>query len=192
MKLVTFQPKEVYDTLLKNNKIYVPKYNERLGQNVFCIKFDENSMENVYLTAPSMPQIMLILDIDDKRVEEIDYIQWVNKLNGFYTEENSEYKEYKIKEIRPEDVIFVEIISESDDVNKVQDDFMDKHLFKLEKMSGKQWYRANDEDFVKFWSTPQAIKYVNTLGHCMMPQKILTEKDLKKAHRLVREIFIKV
>lgn len=81
MRLITFQPLNVLETVNKID-IYEPKDKENLGKRLFCLKLDENTMENIFITAPSMPQVLIELDVDDSRVETLDYLEWVSYLNG--------------------------------------------------------------------------------------------------------------
>lgn len=195
MKLITFQPLKVIDTINKNG-IYEPKDKENLGKRVFCLKLDENTMENIFITAPSMPQVLIELDVDDSRVETLDYLEWVNYLNGHkkYTGKyvnKVKYKEYAIANIKSSDIVRVVNISDSDDPDKVQDEFMDTHFEYIEKLSGHQWKRNNDASMRRFWGSPEAYTFVNKIAHCMMPLTPLKDEELEEAHKLIREVYIK-
>lgn len=195
MKLITFQPLKVLDTVSKYGE-YTPDLNDRLGRRVFCLKLDENTMENIFMTAPSMPQILIEIDVDDSRVETLDYLEWVNYLNGHrkYTGKYAnkvKYKEYAIENIKSSDIVKVINISNSDDPDKVQDMFMDAHFEYIEKLSGHQWRRNNDASMRRFWGSPEAYTFVNKIAHCMMPLTPLKDEELEEAHKLIREVYIK-
>lgn len=195
MKLITFQPLKVVEALNKNG-IYEPRYSESLGKRVFCLKLDENTMENIFITAPSMPQVLIELDVDDSRIEVLDYLEWVNYLNGHkkYTGKYADkvkYREYAIENIKSSDIVRVINISDSDDPDEVQDMFMNAHFDYIEKMSGNQWKRNNDTDMRKFWESYEAYTFVGKLTHCMMPLTPLTDEELEEAHKLIREVYIK-
>lgn len=194
MKIITFQPLKVLEKLQQDG-VYEPEYNERLGQRVFCLKLDENTMENVFMTAPSMPQVFIEFEVDSTDVEVLDYLEWVNYLNGHnkYTGKFSskvKYKEYAVKSIKMLDVLSTGIISKSDDPDKVQDDFMDYHFTHLENLSGHNWYRNNDKHMEKFWQSFEALNFVNKITHCMMPITKLTDSELEEAHQLIRKIYM--
>lgn len=193
MKLITFQPLKVLDTITKNGE-YIPKTDDRLGSRVFCLKLDENTMENIFITAPSMPQILIELEVDDSRVEILDYLEWVNYLNGHrrYTGKYAnkvKYREYAIKSIKSSDIVRVIHVSDSDDPDIVQDKFMDSHFDYIEKLSGYTWKRNNDASMAKWWGTYDAYKFVEKITHCMMPMTPLTDNELEEAHMLIREIY---
>lgn len=195
MRLITFQPLKVLEVVNKTG-VYEPKYTENLGKRVFCLKLDENTMENIFITAPSMPQVLIELDVDDSRVETLDYLEWVNYLNGHkkYTGkyvDRVKYKEYAIGSIKSEDIVRVITISESDNLDKIQDEFMDTHFDYIEKLSGHQWRRNNDDSMKRFWTSPEAYTFVSKITHCMMPLTPLTDEELEEAHKLIREVYIK-
>lgn len=195
MKLITFQPLKVVDAVNKNG-VWEPKDKELLGKRVFCLKLDENTMENIYITAPSMPQVLIELDVDDSRVETLDYLEWVNYLNGHrkYSGKYANkvnYKEYAINCIKSSDIVRVINICNSDDSDVVQDTFMDTHYDFLEELSGHQWRRDGDIDMKRFWASPKAYTFVNKITHCMMPLTPLTDEDLEEAHKLIREVYLK-
>ena len=195
MKLITFQPLKVLETINKTG-VYEPKDKDDIGKRVFCLKLDENTMENIFITAPSMPQVLIELDIDDSRVETLDYLEWVNYLNGHkkYTGKYAnkvKYKEYAIGSIKSSDIVKVINISDSDDPDIVQDMFMNIHFDYIEKLSGNQWRRNNDIYMRGFWASPEAYTFVNKISHCMMPLTPLTDEELEEAHKLIREVYIK-
>lgn len=193
MKLITFQPLKVLEEVSKTG-IYEPEYKENLGKRVFCLKLDENTMENIFITAPSMPQVLIELNVDDSRVETLDYLEWVNYLNGHrkYTGKyvnKIKYKEYAIENIKSSDIVKVINISNSDDPDKVQDMFMDAHFEYIEKLSGYQWKRNKDASMRRFWTSPEAYTFVNKITQCMMPLTPLTDKELEEAHKLIKEVY---
>lgn len=195
MKLITFQPLKVLEEVSKTG-IYEPEYKENLGKRVFCLKLDENTMENIFITAPSMPQVLIELDIDDSKVEVLDYLEWVNYLNGHkkYTGKYAnkvKYKEYAVKSIKSSDIVRVINISSSDDPDKVQDMFIDTHFDYIEKLSGHQWKRNKDVSMRRFWNSHEAYNFVNKISHCMVPLTPLTDSELEEAHKLIREVYIK-
>ena len=194
MRLITFQPLKVLDEISKDG-IYVPR-NKVVGDKVFCIKLDENTMENIFITAPSMPQVLLELEVEDSDVETIDYIEWVNYINhhrprytGKYAN-TAKYKEYALKCIKSKHVAKSVIICNSNDPDKVQDEFMEKHYDYIESLSGHKWKRSGDASMRRFWASPEAYNFVNKIAHCMMPLTTLTEDELDEAHALVRKTFI--
>lgn len=193
MRLITFQPLKVLDTINKDGE-YKPNFDEKLGERIFCLKLDENTMENIFITAPSMPQVLIELDVDDSRIETIDYLEWVNYINGHceYTgkyADSREYKEYAIKSIKSSDITKVINISNSENTDEVQDKFMDKHFEYIEKISNHKWRRNKDSELEKFWNSFDAYIFVNKIGHCMMPLTPLTYEKLDEAHKLIREIY---
>ena len=193
MKLITFQPLKVLETVNKFGE-YIPEKNDRLGDRVFCLKLDENTMENIFITAPSMPQILIELDVDDSRIEVLDYLEWVNYLNGHrkYTGKYAnkvKYREYAIKSIKSSDIVRVIQVSDSDDPDIVQDKFMDSHFDYIEKLSGYTWKRNGDKHMRKWWNTAEAYDFVQKITRCMMPITPLTDCELEEAHRLIREVY---
>ena len=190
MKLITFQPLKVKNIINKQG-VYYPPDNDLIGKSIFCLKLDKDTMETVYMTAPSMPQIMLTLEVEDSRVTEIDYIQWVNQLNGLKGTKNlSKYKEYCIDYIKSEDIISKQVISKSNNPDIVQTDFMNTHFNELEILSGYEWFRAADEDFADFWGTDKSFELIARIQHCMMPTITpLTEIFVDETRDLLRKIF---
>ena len=195
MKLITFQPLSVIETISKEG-IYEPKYKDNLGKRVFCLKLDENTMENIFITAPSMPQVLIELNVDDSRVETLDYLEWVNYLNGHkkYTGKyvnKVKYKEYAIENIKSSDIVKVINISDSDDPDRVQDMFMDTHFDYIEKLSGYQWKRNSDISMKRFWASPESYTFIDKITHCMAPLSPLKDEELEEVHKLIREVYIK-
>lgn len=192
MRLVTFQPMEIYDEIERNG-IYYPPENKMLGKRVFCLKVDKDTMVHLYHTAPSMPQVMFIMNVPDNRVEEMDYVKWVNTLNGKPTEDgDSKYREYCIKYIEKQDIEETQIISNSSDANEVQDAFMNKHYRSLEKESGYRWYRLADRGIDWFWDSVESVEYIRMVTHAMMPEACaLTEEHMDFLVERTKEIFIK-
>lgn len=193
MKLITFQPLKVVETVTKNGE-YTPEYNDILGKRIFCLKLDENTMENIFITSPSMPQVLIELEVDASRVEVLDYLEWVNYVNGHrkYTGKYAnrvKYKEYALSSIKSTDIVRIIMISDSDDADIVQDAFMDSHFEYIEKLSKHRWKRNKDNSMKKWWSTTEAYNFVQKITHCMMPLVQLTDEDLEEAHRLIREIY---
>lgn len=197
MRLLTFQPKTVLDTINGEAGCYTATREDTCFKgNIFCIKADKTAMENIFITAPSMPQVLIEFEVDDSEVDVIDYIEWVNYINNHrraYTGKYAnvtKYKEYVVSAIRRENVIHTEVVSDSNDADKVQDMFMDKHFERYEKLSGKKWKRNRDLDSSGFWETYEAFEFVTKVTQCMMPRETLTEKDVDAAHRLIRETYL--
>ena len=192
MKLVTFQPMEVYDEIERNG-IYYPPENKKLGKRVFCLKVDKDTMVHLYHTSPSMPQVMFIMNVPDNRVEEIDYVKWVNTLNGKPTEDrDSKYREYCLEYIDKQDIEEIQVISNSSDANEVQNAYMNRHYRSLEKESGYKWYRLADSGIDWFWDSVESRDYVKRITHVMMPVVCpLTEEYMDSVVEKTKEIFIK-
>lgn len=195
MRLITFQPLSVIQTINQEG-FYESKYKDNLGKRIFCLKLDENTMENIFITAPSMPQVLIELNVDDSRVETLDYLEWVNYLNGHkkYTGKyvnKVKYKEYAIENIKSSDIVKVINISDSDDPDRVQDVFMDTHFYYIEKLSGHQWKRNSDISMKRFWASPESYTFIDKITHCMAPLSPLKDEELEEVHKLIREVYIK-
>lgn len=197
MRLLTFQPKSVLDAINGEAGCYTATREDTCFKgNIFCIKVDENTMENIFITAPSMPQVLIEFEVDDSEVEVTDYIEWVNYINDHkraYTGKYAnitKYKEYAVSTIRKENVVYTEVVSDSDDADEVQDAFMDKHFKRYEELSGKKWKRNRDLDSSGFWETYEAFEFVTKVTQCMMPRETLTEKDVDEAHRAIRKTYL--
>jgi len=192
MRLVTFQPMIVYDEIEKKG-VYYPPENKRLGKRVFCLKVDKDTMLHLYHTAPTMPQVMFIMNVPDNRVEEIDYVKWVNTLNDKPVEDReSKYREYCLKYIEKQDIEEIQVISNSSDPDEVQDAFMDKHYRSLERESGYRWYRSADSGLAWFWESREAVDFVRMVAHAMIPEDCaLTEEHMDALIEKIKTIFIK-
>ncbi|MBO5388700.1 MAG: hypothetical protein J6A59_11270 [Lachnospiraceae bacterium] len=187
MRFITFQPKLVVDELNKNG-IYTPQDNEHFGRRIFALKIDKNIMERVFMCAPSMPQVAIIFEADN--FVELDSVAWVNELHlGIHNKTDTKYKEYTFDKINKSDVLEIINISDSDDPDEVQDDFMDTHFRELEKLSGHKWYRLCDrEDLVGSCESLELMRYIHL---CMMPYREVTEKDYDTWAEIIRKLFIK-
>ena len=196
MRLVTFQPLKVLNSI-KDTGIYIHESkNDKIGNKIFCLKVDENTMENIFITSPSMPQVLIEFEVDDSEVETLDYIEWVNYLNnnrrvykGTYANV-SKYKEYAVTSIRQENIVHTEILTNNTNPDTVQDVFMDKHFDRYEKLSGKQWRRNRDLDASGFWHTYTSYDLVQKVTRCMMPLTTLTEAEVDEAHRVIRNTYL--
>jgi len=188
MKFVTFQPLKVKETLEKEG-VYEAKGNNSLEDKIFCLKIDKDIMERVYLSAPSMPQIMVIFESNE--FKEIDSIARVNKLFlGIDTPSTSKYKEYTVDKIEACSVKSIKVLSTSSDVDIVQDVFIGSHLEELEKVSGYKWKRGEDLK-ESWWSSSEGIDVVFALTQCMIPSFELDEYFYDNAVSLIRKHFIK-
>lgn len=194
MKLVTFQPLTVLNKLNETG-VYTPEYSDWLGQRVFCVKMDEDTREKLFLTAPSMPQVALYLDVPDNEIEVIDSVAWANylALDTDYEENknlNSGYLEYAVSKITKEQLIESSVITESSDSNFVQEEYQNKHFEEIEKLSGSKWYTVGDKEMQEFWGTNRAMIFVTLIHRCMMPfERITTVNDFNKASRLINKYF---
>ena len=196
MRLVTFQPLKVLIDINTKGRYTHESKDERLGNKIFCLKADENTMENIFITAPSMPQVLIEFEVDDSAVESLDYIEWVNYLNhnrrtykGKYANV-AKYKEYAVTSIDCSNVTHIEILTDITNPDVVQDIFMDKHFERYEKLSGHKWKRNRDLDLSGFWQTPKAYELIQKVTKCMMPMQTLTEQDIDEAHKIIREIYL--
>lgn len=196
MKLVTFQPlKALRD--IENKGRYTPSiYNPVVGDRVFCIKVDKDTMETIHITAPSMPQVLIEFEVDDSEVEVIDYVEWINYLHNFRSKyvgryaEKVLYKEYTVNYIDAKSVTHTEVICSSSNPDLVQDMFMDHHFDEYEKLSGHKWRHNKDAKMRSFWSSEDAYNMVSKVTKCMIPDKILTEDDVTLARQLIRDVYI--
>lgn len=196
MRLVTFQPLKVLQDIDTKGKYTHESKDERLGNKIFCLKVDENTMENIFITAPSMPQVLIEFEVDDSEIESLDYIEWVNYLNnnrrtykGKYATV-AKYKEYAVTSIDASNVIHREILTDITNPDVVQDIFMDKHFDRYEKLSDHKWKRNRDLDSSGFWQTPKAYELIQKVTRCMMPMQTLTEQDVDEAHKIIREVYL--
>lgn len=193
MKLITFQPLAVLDEIDKY-RVYTPPECNIIEKYVYCTKLDEHTAERLFLLAPSFPQILIYLDVDDSKIEEIDSVSWVNKifLGAKYNKDESKYKEYRISEIRKEEVYKTKIISNSYNEDKVQDDYMNKHFYDIERLSGSKWYRGSDDKILEFWGSHQAMNFVKKVARCIMPlEREVTEAEFDEAIKLINKYFKK-
>lgn len=187
MKFITFQPKNVEYELSKNGAYNAPK-NETLMNKIFALKLDGNIMERIYMCAPSMPQIGIIFESDD--YAELDSVEWVNKLHvGIDKKLNTKYKEYTLDKIESEKVIKIINISDSNDPDEVQDDFMDKHFMQLEKLSGYKWDRICDRPDLA--GTYEANKLCMNMMRIMTPFEEVTEQEFDDTAELLRTLYRK-
>lgn len=190
MKLITFQPFKIKEEI-EDRGIYYPPNNNKIGKRVFCLRLDKTTAERLYLVAPTMPQMLLTLEIDNKYIEEIDYIQWVNKINNLEVpKETSKYKEYCINCIKDTDVLNTQIICKSNDMDLVQDAFLNTHFKEIESLSGYKWKKPEVEIPETFWKSSSGIELTNKMIHCMRPIfKPLTEEFMDETLQLIREVF---
>lgn len=188
MRLITFQPLHVLDTINKQG-VYKAPFNSQTGSNkIYCLQVNENTMERIFTCAPSMPQVGIIFETDD--YEELDSIAWVNELFlNIKTNKTSKYKEYTVGSIKQSQIIKTIDISDSDNPDEVQDKFMDKHFKEFEKLSGHKWYRVCDrEDII---GTDDAKIFFEYIQLCMMPYREVTEEDYDKWLDIIRKLYIK-
>lgn len=188
MRFVTFQPLKVKDILEKEG-VYKAKGNNTLEDKIFCLKVDKDIMERVYLSAPSMPQIMVIFESDE--FEEIDSIARVNKLFlGVDTPSTSKYKEYTVGKIEACSVKSIKVISSSSNADIVQDAFIDSHFEELENVSGYKWKRGKDMKD-SWWNSSDGVGVVFAMTNCMIPEFELDERFYDNTVNLIKEHFIK-
>lgn len=187
MKFVTFQPLKV-KSVLDKKEVYKAEKNSILNNKIFCLKLDNTTRERVFLAAPSFPQVMIIFETD--KFEEIDTISWLNKLFlNIETPSSSKYKEYTVDEIDASSVISMRILSTSDNVDKVQKEFLDVDLYELDELSGYEWFRSVDKG--QWWGTSDAVEFVSVITSCMIPFMPLKEDVYDSAINLVRREFRK-
>ena len=196
MRLITFQPLNILSLLVEDRQTYIPEKNKTLNKPVvFCLKVDENTMRTIFYTAPSMPQTMLVLEVPDEEILDYDYVKWINLIcKQPEVETTGKYKEYHINRIEPDWVVRTRVITDSDDPDEVQDEFMNAHFRFLEKLSGYNWYRSNDEEIIKnFWRKNNiAHQYVAKVTHIMSPMhRSVTEEDIDEIISITENIFIK-
>lgn len=185
MKFITFQPKCVADILSSVGVYNAPK-NEILMSKIFCLKVDSDTMERLFMCAPSMPQIAIIFETEE--YAELDSVTWVNKLSlGLDLKLNTKYKEYLVDRIYNSSVIEVIDISNSDDPIEVQNDFMNTHFKELEQLSGHRWHRLCDRE--DLFGTAKAEWLLHYVSLCMMPYREVTEKDFDRFAEIIREEF---
>ena len=102
---------------------------------------------------------------------------------------DTKYKEYTFDKINKSEVLEIINISDSDDPDEVQDDFMDTHFRELERLSGHKWYRLCDrDDLVGSCESLELMRYIHL---CMMPYREVTEKDYDTWAEIIRKLFIK-
>lgn len=160
MKLVTFQPIKVWKQLEAGNTYYPPA-DGMYGPYVFCLALNEQTMQSLYHTSPTMPQMLLVLDVPVIRISRIDCVQWVNSLNGFPARKPT-YKhcEYTIKYLSKSDVVDTQLVSKSNSPDIVQDAFLDMHFPVIEEASGYRWRRFADMGDTDFDHCLKAIMRV--------------------------------
>lgn len=179
MRLVTFQPKSVLSVLYSNGIYIANSVYDVIGERVFCLKVDENLMENIYMVSPSVPQVAIEFEAD---AEAIDYVGWVNYLNGHaktYVDSKCGYNEYVVHEIRVDQVKRVIEISNSDDIDTVWNDFLDYKFEDYEKLSGYHWTR----------DTRGKESAVMAIMDVMQPALPITAQYVNHVHMVVRESF---
>lgn len=203
MKFITFQPLKAYRRLSRGlvyESIPVDYIN---FDRIFAIKLDENTRERLFCVAPSMPQVAIIFETEN--YEEKDSINFTNTMLEHYCHLlqykpiNSKYKEYIFDKILPEEVEEMIILSESDNEDEVQDDFIntDKLDF-LDELSGRDWNKIrNIKNPIDIFHTEKNnMEYLKLMNQCMAPwlmpkPKMLTEQQMDKFYSLVRKYFIK-
>lgn len=193
MRLVTFQPKHVLDTIHREGK-YVREFDSILEDRIFCIKVDEFTTQTLFHTAPTMPQVRLILEVDESRIETLNYVNWVNYIAGlckFYNDnvDKAKYKEYAIRSILLEDIQDILIVSKSDDEDKVQDDFFNTHYKDFEELSGYKWRNMGDYSTREWLESYDAMYVVDKITSCMIPHYKITEEDVDEVHELIISRF---
>lgn len=133
-----------------------------------------------------------MFDTDD--YEELDSVAWVNYLfvgGKQYTPDAScKYKEYAVQRIRKQDVKMYVDASSSDDVDCVQDDFIDKDFKFFGEKSGLKWH-SKRQMFENILGGGNSVtnSYFETITNCMIPDngRPATEQDFDKAIRLVHK-----
>lgn len=183
---VTYQPSSVLNYIEENGSYPAPA-NERLLNGIWCLEVNKDTYARVFLCAPAMPQVMIVFQSSD--YEEIDYINWVNKLYlSLETSYDSPYKEYIVKSIDSGQIIHFDTMSTSDDLDEIQDDFMSDPQVYLKKLTNKKWRNRNSESF---WSSPEAVSFVEHISLCVLPYRKLEPDDFSKALELVYTYFCK-
>ena len=133
-----------------------------------------------------------MFDTDD--YEELDSVAWVNYLfvgGKQYTPDAScKYKEYTVQRIRKQDVKMYVDVSSSDDVDCVQDDFIDKDFKFFGEKPGLKWH-SKRQMFENILGDGNSVtnSYFETITNCMIPDngRPATEQDFDKAIRLVHK-----
>lgn len=179
MRLVTFQPKSVLNEIYSKGVYVANSIYDVIGERVFCLRVDENLMENIYMISPSVPQVAIEFEAE---AEAVDYVGWVNYLNGHaktYVDSRSGYNEYVVHEIRVDQVKRVIEISNSDNIDSVWDDFLDYKFEDYEMLSGYHWTR----------DTRGKESAVMSIMSIMQPALPITATHVKHVHMVVRESF---
>lgn len=180
---ITFQAKEVLEEL-QINQVYYPTKSD--FKKVFALSLDETFALRKIMCAPHMPQVAIVFQTDS--YEEVCSIDWCNKVFlGLDTNLNSPYKEYLIDSIDIKDVIETKIVSESDDPDEVQDDFLNWNIRKYTKLSGYRWKRF--EQMQEEVSSYERNKLLLQVTLCMMPVRELTVEDYDTWASLIISLF---
>lgn len=189
IKLITFQPNKVYEQLQETGR-YQPAAGCMYGQRIFCLALNEKTMQQLFHTAPTMPQIMLVLEVSADRVTRIDYVDWVNRLNGFQSDPPSfTYCEYTLDYLLKSDVVDIQKVSDSSDVDTVQDAFLDTHYPIVEEASGYRWRRLADLDGAPY-AQEDYDNCVLKIMRLMVPQFVaITDLDVAEVEEQVCKYF---
>lgn len=173
MKFITFQPLICREALL-NDGIYIPKVDVRYNgyEKIFALSVDEHTKERLFTIGPSMPQVCVVFETDE--FEEVDSISWVNHLFfglPYNPDKNCKYKEYTFDKIEKKNVVKMFVISDSPDVNEVQDSFFDTDFQFLCKLSGKKWKKLKGLFGGNiFKSQFEAEMFVKVVTNCIIPR----------------------
>lgn len=188
MKLVTFQPTKVYETL-KARGHYRPE-DCGYGPYVYCLSLGAKTMQQLYHTSPTMPQMLMVLDVPVSRVRLVDYVSWHNQASGLpVAPPTYKHCECRLDYLLLSDVIDTQMISASDDADEVQDAFMATHYPVIEQASGYEWYKLDDmpEECISAAEYNTCIlAMIQILSPVINP---ITDEEVTAAEELMCEYF---
>lgn len=188
MRLVTFQPTKVYETLRANGR-YRPE-DCGYGPYVYCLSLGEKTMQQLFHTAPTMPQMLLLLEVPVSRVHLVDYVSWHNWASGLpVAPPTYKHCECTLDYLLLSDIINTQMISTSDNADVVQDAFLDTHYPVIEQASGYEWYKLNDvseEDI----PTVEYNAFIMTMMQILSPvNNPITDEEVTAAEELACKHF---
>lgn len=160
MRFITFQPKKVLDTL--NSCGEIKAKGSSIGEKIFCVEVNKFTRQQLFITAPTFPQVAITFDADDAQM--VDAVCWVNHLvTGipYKSRNNCKWKEYVVPRIKSNQIVRVDTISTSSDSTIVQQDYLDYHYDWLCELSDLRWKKFELESF------PSYDIYSNFIINCM-------------------------
>lgn len=195
MKLITFQSLDALKELNEEG-LYKPKKDDFSElTDIFCLGYNGSTRERLFITAPSYPQCCIVFETDDYR--DLDSVSWANHLYSGedYFDNGSKYREYTVKEIRKDSVVYAEELSTETDPDVLQDLFINNPFEKLCKLSRKDWVDMKGKCFMDIipGGYEKAFMFVTIITNCMIPNqgRLLCESDFDNAIELVNKYFVK-